>query len=453
MWRRFSVWWFSLALPLVLGGDSSQSAAAEQQQQQQQQQLVGEWTWVGGPAKECAADQLPPGSSCAGVYDAATPWPGARCCAHVFAPPGAELAYLFGGYGYDANGTLGYLNDLWQLHFPTITWQFIGGNRTCNLDGQRAWPAARSYAAYAFDADGNAFYIFSGMGGASDDFLPDLWRFDVSRLRWSFLGNFSTPSPRWWSNFWAADGEMYVLGGETDRTVGGTLNDMWSFNYRQNQWTLVSNRSEILGVYPPHPDPAPGARHNSFTASTGSSLYMFGGSGYGDRLRGVTSDLWRFDVRTRAWEFLGGVPGATEQNGTCGQRSIPSVRNLPTARHAGANFDQPGPGGRMLVLGGEHHPAPPPAPQDPHLLLFDDLWSYDLLHGKGWANEAGDCNVPNVPTAKREALGVPSRDATPQSRYGGNSFSDRTAAYTFGGGYAGYTNDLWSFRWPATRPV
>lgn len=209
----------------------------------------------------------------------------------------------------------------------------------------------------------------------------------------------------------------------------------------------------------------PGARHNAFTTSYDGGLWMFGGSGWGATERGVLQDVWRFDIKTLSWEFKGGNPGAVEQDGECGPRGTASVEYLPTARHAGYNFDFPAGDSTMFIMGGEHHPAAHARTHtrkhaaadsesgsdggavdgDGELLIFDDIWSYDLGTGM-WTYEAGDCDVPNLPNVTRGTKGVPALANSPQSRYGGNAWSDAKGnAYIFGGGYTGYTADVWSF--------
>ena len=123
----------------------------------------------------------------------------------------------------------------------------------------------------------------------------------------------------------------------------------------------------------------------------------------------------------------------------------------------------------MYVMGGEHHPAntigadagagPGNRKRADHstngneiltenegdLLIFDDIWSYDLTTG-AWAYEAGDCDIPNLANSTHGVKGIPSLMNSPQSRYGGNAWTDKAGnAWIFGGGYTGYTNDVWSF--------
>ena len=90
---------------------------------------------------------------------------------------------------------------------------------------------------------------------------------------------------------------------------------------------------------------------------------------------------------------------------------------------------------------------PPRSAIPENLLIFDDMWSVVLDTG-AWAHEGGDCDVPNLSNLTRGTRGEPSAANSPQSRFGGNGWTDaKGTAWTFGGGLEGYTNDIWRFSW------
>ena len=160
---------------------------------------------------------------------------------------------------------------------------------------------------------------------------------------------------------------------------------------------------------------------------------------YGATERGVVSDVWRWDGS--AWHFVGGNAGGVEQMGVCSPRGLSRTTSLPTARHAGYNFDFPAPTGRMLVMGGEH---------EQEKFVFNDMWSHELCDDCGWAFEAGDCNVPNVLNASHRAPGQSAEAFAPASTFSGNGWSDNATgtSWIFGGGPdAGYVSSLWRIRW------
>ena len=401
-------------------------------------QGIHEWTWLGPieGEKKCLNDT---DLRCRGIYEPhnnSIVWPGARCCSHVWSVNG--VAYVWGGWGYDTEGKLGYLNDLWEFNSSSITWKWIGGSRFVNMPNTREWPGGRHYAAYSYDTRRKVFYIFSGQGVAEDEFLNDLWMFDMSSMRWEHVGNYSKPAPRKWSSFWSGENGLFVLGGEGGRR---RFNDFWTFNYDKKEWHKFYNRDDIYGHYNTSGKQFPGARHSAFTTvGNDGDLYMFGGSGHGVKPNnGTTSDVWQWKVKDQEWKFLGGNPGGVDAQGICGTRGRASSSFIPTARHAGYNFDFLSPNGKMLIMGGEQHGE---------TIVFNDIWSIDI-HSLTFAFEAGTCNVQNV---NRTVLGR--RDhggpqVTPSSQFGGNGWhNNRGQSFMFGGGpKAGYVNTLWRIDW------
>ncbi|MGD0733112.1 MAG: kelch repeat-containing protein [Terracidiphilus sp.] len=88
--------WLTLALLVAMGA----SATARAQ--------TGQWAWMGGSND----------SSLPGVYGtlnqaAAENVPGGRLGAVSWTNSDGKL-WLFGGAGFDSNGTFGFLNDLWE---------------------------------------------------------------------------------------------------------------------------------------------------------------------------------------------------------------------------------------------------------------------------------------------------------------------------------------------------
>ena len=408
-----------------------------------------------------------------------------------------------------------------------------------------SWPRGRMYASYAYDANTRSFWLWSGEG-PDNNYYPDMWRLDMSTLEFEHIGDFTeSPTPRTWGNSWAGKEGMWLFGGVN---ADEKLNDFYFFNYSTRSWRRLYAKNTPYGVYPPQSqqhelidtmlqdsvsqpiksnsssssssssghhrtdsnassiintktsqlyqhqhrggqklvrEVAPGARHNAFTSvDARGQLWMFGGSGYGSKERGVMSDLWVFDVDQERWHFAGGQPGGVEIEGTCGARGALSTAYLPTARHAGYNFNFALNGTLMIIMGGEHvHETK----------IFDDLWLVDLggsssksssdrtsttahnssrkrsqnnsgkhsrsknstetVHGSAVGTMLSppsfgfmgvDCNVANVPEPRRGTLGKGSLKNSPESRFSGNGWIDNAGrAWIFGGGREGYTNDLW----------
>jgi hypothetical protein len=92
---------------------------------------VGEWAWMGG------SSSLGFNSGRAGVYgtlgaSSPTNIPGGREQSASWKDASGNM-WLFGGYGYDANGTGGQLNDLWKFDSTKGTsgeWTWMSGSTT-----------------------------------------------------------------------------------------------------------------------------------------------------------------------------------------------------------------------------------------------------------------------------------------------------------------------------------
>jgi hypothetical protein len=91
--------------------------------------ISGQWTWTSGAS---AVNQV--GSyGTQGTPDAANV-PGGRY-GSVSWIDGFGRLWLFGGYGYDSAGSIGYLNDLWQYDPINGQWTWVSGADTANQAG------------------------------------------------------------------------------------------------------------------------------------------------------------------------------------------------------------------------------------------------------------------------------------------------------------------------------
>jgi len=151
---------------------------------------TNQWTWIGGSSKVPQAQ-----GGQAGVYGtlgapAAANVPGARSGAAGWADKTGNL-WLYGGDGFDASGTQGTLNDLWEFNPSTGEWTWMGGNSLVpglyegqpgvyGTIGQPATgnlPGDRTGAAAWIDKSGN-FWLFGGDGEDSthnSGVFNDLW--------------------------------------------------------------------------------------------------------------------------------------------------------------------------------------------------------------------------------------------------------------------------------------
>lgn len=215
---------------------------------------TGNWTWVSG------ADT----ANSTGVYGSegvasASSMPGARQAAATWTDSNGNL-WLFGGYGYDATGTEGNLDDLWQYSPSTGEWTWISGGTKAN--------AAGVYGTQSVAAAGNM------------------------------------PGGRQAASSWIdSAGNLWLYGGYGSDSSGtiGNLDDLWEYNTSSGQWTWssgseVANSSALYGTEgTATASNQPGGRQSaSAWIDASGALWLFGGVGYGSASNGYLNDLWKF---------------------------------------------------------------------------------------------------------------------------------------------------------------
>jgi N-acetylneuraminic acid mutarotase len=229
-----------------------------------------EWAWMGG------SSAVPKAGGVAGVYGklgvpAPGNAPGSRSTSASWIDSSGRF-WLFGGTGFDAVQSYGWLNDLWEFDPSTKEWAWMGGVSTiaCQKTG-------------------------CGQPGVYGTFgVPA-------------AGNF--PGGRQSANSWTdASGRLWLFGGLGYDSTGslGNLNDLWEFNPSTHLWTWMGG-SDTVGVNEGQPGvygalgvPAvgnsPGSRNagDSWTDAKGH-LWLFGGEGFGDSVsHGYLNDLWEY---------------------------------------------------------------------------------------------------------------------------------------------------------------
>jgi hypothetical protein len=324
----------------------------------------GTWTFEGGSA---LVDQ--PGN-----YTSGTLVPGARTNAVTWTD-GAGHFWLFGGYGYDSVGTLGFLNDLWE--YTGGAWVFVSGGNT-NLANQNG--------------------IYGTQGTALSTNMPG--------GRQEAVG---------WAD--TTNGYLWLFGGEgldSTGTANGILNDLWMYNIGTGQWTWVAgaNAANKTGIYPTQTvtgpantinaagtcglytgdaplscapvtltGAAPGSRWggNGWIDASGN-LWLFGGWGLdstGTNGNGALNDFWVYtpnstptQLGTWAW-VKGSNTGA--QNGTYGSETYPFLTNQiynPGGRSNATRWIDRN--GQLWLFGGEGYDSTSTTGNG----YLNDMWRY-----------------------------------------------------------------------------
>jgi len=145
----------------------------------------------GGANTSLAGIYGTPGVAASGIA------PGARTVSSTWTDKSGNL-WLFGGYGYDSNGTLGDLNDLWMYNPNTLMWTYVAGysafpgttptGSEWRSPASPTMPGGREGAASWTDSSGD-FWLFGGKGwdvNGNYGELNDLWEF--TSAGWNLAG-------------------------------------------------------------------------------------------------------------------------------------------------------------------------------------------------------------------------------------------------------------------------
>ncbi len=447
-------------------------------------------------------------SGISGVYGkldtfATTNTPGSRSGAATWVDASGNF-WLFGGSGYASDGSLSYIDDLWEYSPAIHQWAWMGGNSvgalvksqfgvygTLGVPSANNLPGGRSNAVTWTDTKGN-FWLFGGYGyaasGAGD--LNDLWTYDPSTHEWTWMGGSSVatdsglggisgvygtlgqassttyPGSRIYAAGWAdANGNLWLFGGFgfDSAATSGELNDLWKYDPNANQWTWVSGSSTVpgpslgqtgvygtLGTAAPGNVPAGREIGAEWTDKAGN-FWLFGG--WGSEFNGsgtFLNDLWEFSPATNEWTWMGGSPTAAGY-GSYGTFGAPSTANYPGGRVYSVSWTDAD--GNMWLFGGNGFAA------DGYGDTLNDLWEFIPASGAwAWMGGSSDGTTGGDPGVYG-APGVPAALNAPGARDLATGWTDNRGIFWFLGGTGkdsannfGILNDLWSYEVAGTLP-
>lgn len=211
--------------------------------------------------------------------------PGSRSSHSAFYDATANTMWIFGGYGYNSEGILTFLNDLWKFNGFNWTQVITGCNSTVFGNYQPQFgvlcPGARKSHSMTIFPGTKIAYLFAGAG--------------------------------------FGDG----INGNTP-LFAGALQDIWALSLLNDTWIYLSgstvagyNNSGNAGVYGTlnvsSPENQPGARfHSGLTMTDANTLWMFGGTGYGssNSMRMPLGDLWLYYIIQNVWIWMDGYSSA-----------------------------------------------------------------------------------------------------------------------------------------------
>ncbi len=494
--RSFRTLLFRLLLLMAI---TASSAAA-------QTTASNEWTWIGG------SDTVgQPGIYGTMGTQAATNVPGSRVQATRWTDKNGNL-WLLGGWGFDADGNLGDLNDLWKFNLATDEWTWMNGSSVmaCGLDtcvGPGSYgtlgtpapgnaPGGRRSAASWIDRSGN-LWLFGGLyldaNTEEEEEFNDLWEFNTATNEWSWMGGSGAPDvnagypgiygtlgipatsnipgSRFGASYWTdSSGNFWLFGGFGMDSVGdpsdfGDLNDLWEFNPSTNEWTWLGGSNTIpnsggqVGVYGTLGMPAagniPGSRYNTtcWTDSQGD-FWLFGGLGFdstgywGDE--GSLNDLWKLNPTANEWTWMGGSSVIGPNDEVTG---VYGTIGIPDAGNApGSRFSASAwadTTGQFWLFGGAGYDA------NGQYGDLNDLWDFNSSTNE-WAWMGG--SEANSSPGIFGVLGTPAPANVPGARQEASAWTDSNGdLWLFGGGgfttLSGLLNDLWEYQPSGSLPT
>jgi N-acetylneuraminic acid mutarotase len=474
-----------------------------------------QWVWMGG------SSTIP--QRCATIMCGAPGWygtlqttatgnvPGGRSAAAHWTDNQGDL-WLFGGTGFDSAGNLGNLNDLWEFDPTTSEWTWISGSSvipcvsvgncgapsgvygTLGSAAATNTPGGRQYPASWTDKNGR-LWLFGGYGADAEDnfgLLNDLWEFDPSTKKWTWVGGSNSvfspscegagafgycgsaavygtlrttapanvPGGRESSVTWTDEnGNLWLFGGFGYAPAGADncqLDDLWEFNPTTAQWTWI-NGSQYCGYegYPPVYGmvgvPAVGNTPGSISAPVswtdpGGNLWMFGG---GNSYEDITdNDSWTFYPSLGEWAFASANSMDGDGNtGTYGMIGVWSAQNIPQSLSAASSWTDNN--GNLWLFGGI---GAVKVGNPTTIGSLNDLWEFNPAIDE-WVWMGGDSSSDNQPGVYG-TLGTPAAANFPGGRYDAITWTDNSGnLWLFGGdGFgagtvstSGYLNDLWRY--------
>lgn len=426
--------------------------------------LDGQWTWMAGSN---LADPV-------GVYGtrgvaAATNAPGGRDNGAFWFDD--NKLWMFGGVGH---GTTGYalLNDLWTYDRTSGLWTWLGGPTTGSDNGNagtRGVPATTNLPGARNDpmtwmAPNHEVWVFGGTAPTGGTAIRnDMWRLDLETLIWTWFGGSqlinqgpvygtrgvaaptNDPGGRLAPVLWddgTGDG-FYAYGGAGIDTTNGPLggmSDLWHFTASTLQWTWIAGPQTINNS---------SSRGTLGVASPTVLPGMFGACSIGDAKNGellmvdTQADLWRFDLATSNWTWIGG-PATDHATTVASPRRMPSAAATPgEVATVDCWSDQRG---NLWMMGGYDGVD--------GMTAANALWLYQPTLNQ-WALIAGQ--VSSRQPGLYGTRGAPDAANAPSSRQNGMAWTTPEGElWLFGGDYgvdstgasAISMGDLWRFSAP-----
>ncbi|MFN8714272.1 MAG: kelch repeat-containing protein [Bacteroidota bacterium] len=320
--------------------------------------ITNNWTWISGTTGFQQAGSY-------GVQGVPSPTniPGSRAWgAGTWTDVAGDL-WLFGGYGFDAVGNVGELNDLWRYSIATNEWTWMAGTNVANNQGNYGtlqvaaatnMPPARSESNATWVSNSGELWIF---GGADAGFYNDMWKYDPTTNLWTWMSGSSTPNlPANWgtlqvpaatntpgarysySKWKDTQGRFWFYGGQLLLTP--KMSDMWMYDPTTNLWTWMAgpntnNPPSTFQTQCQFTSAYPQGRFEGRTCWTDECGNFWQWGGFSSA--GALNDLWMFDPLTSQFNWIGGN-FLINQPGNYGTLQVPAATNYPESAGGSVSF-------------------------------------------------------------------------------------------------------------------
>lgn len=237
--------------------------------------------------------------------------------------------YLFGGAGEN--------NDIEV--FDTQSWSIVQPE-----DDGYSWtsfgdrPTGRhSHGAFVYE---DSMYIFGGIDAKSGNALNDIWRFnfvDNEWQEWEVEG--WVPQPRAGFSFTLVNDKVYLFGGFDTSSPARYFNDLWFLDLTSNTWKHAAG--SVAGFAAPESRAYHVAGHGTTSDNT-PMLFIHGGMAPNRELNGTVvffGDFWSISLATldagssKWWKFQG--ESFTQRAGERAQHAIAEVEHNTFAIFSG----------------------------------------------------------------------------------------------------------------------
>jgi N-acetylneuraminic acid mutarotase len=274
---------------------------------------------------------------------------------------------VFGGYGQTI------LNDTYAYRFDSNQW-------TKNLTQSENAPTAR-YGHTLVAMDSKASILFGGKVN-DDEYLNDMWRFDITDKKWTKIEQTNPIKSRAHHTSIVHNNTMYVFGGSDEESI---FDELWAFDIDSCTWT---NQTQTENW------PSPRDNHTSILFN--DCIIMFGGMDN----EGSMDELWSYNLVTKEW----------------------TKRNKGPTKRAGHSAVVHG--GAMFIYAGVNQ-------SETDAKYLNDMWAYHLTNNKwhtvAWKKKQVQENVDD------EELFIDDLEPTARANHSAVVVPHTGIMYAFGG--------------------